>query len=153
MKYFKNNNSYALSFRKGDGVNGELVEFDCQRIFTDTGNIATTGITQISEEDYKELQKNKMFLRAVKDKELVEVDEKDVKSDSDKLKAKDEEIKDLKSKLAKAEGGEAVKELEKAQEENKAKDEEIKSLKAQLESLKNTASDDTDSEDEKAEDF
>ena len=136
MKYFKNNKSYALAFRKGEGVNGELFEFDCLRVYTDTGNIATTGITQVSEEDLEELKKNKMFLRALEDKELEEVDEKEVRSDADKVKAKDEEIKALKAQLKKAEGGEAVEELEKAKKENKAKDDEIKSLKAQLEGLK-----------------
>ena len=136
MKYFKNNKSYALSFRKGEGVNGELVDFDCLRVYVDTGNIATTGITQISEEDLEELKKNKMFLRALKDRELEEVDEKEVRSDADKVKAKDNEIKELKEKLKQAEGGKAVEELEKAKKDNKAKDDEIKSLKAQLEGLK-----------------
>ena len=130
MKYFKNNKSYALSFRKGEGVNGELVEFDCLRVYSDTGNIATTGITQISDEDYKALQENKMFKRALKDNELVEVDEKAIKSDADKMKAKDDEIKALKEQLKKAEGGKAVQELAQAKEENA-------SLKAQLEALKN----------------
>lgn len=136
MKYFKNNKSYALAFRKGEGVNGELVEFDCMRVYTDTGNIATTGITQISDEDYKALQENKMFMQALKDDEIVEVDEKEVRSDADKVKAKDDEIKELKDKLKQSENGKAVEELEKAKEENKAKDDEIKSLKAQLEGLK-----------------
>ena len=116
MKYFKNNKSYALAFRKGEGANGELVDFDCLRVYTDTGNIATTGITQISDEDYKALQENKMFMRAIKDNELVEVDEKEIKSDADK-------------QLKKAEGGKAVEELEQAKKENE-------SLKAQLEALK-----------------
>lgn len=129
MKYFKNTKNYALSFRKGEGVNGELFEFDCLRIYRDTGNIATTGITQVSDEDLAELQKNKMFLNALKDKELVEVDEKELRSDSDKLQAKEEEIKELKKQLKQADSGEAVKELEKAKEENA-------SLKAQLEALK-----------------
>lgn len=145
MKYFKNTKSYALAFRKGESVNGELVDFDCLRVYTDTGNIATTGITQISEEDFAELQKNKMFLRAIEDKELVEVDEKEVKSDADKVKAKDTEIKELKEKLKKAEGGKAVEELEKAKKDNEAKDDEIKSLKKQLEALKKA--------DKKVEDF
>jgi hypothetical protein len=137
MKYFKNNKSYALSFRKGEGINGELVEFDCLRVYTDTGNIATTGITKVSEEDLEELKKNKMFLRALKDKELEEVDEKEIKSDADKVKAKDEEIKALKEQLKKAEGGKAVKELEQAKKENE-------SLKAQLEALKNQKAEDKD---------
>ena len=141
MKYFKNNKSYALAFRKGEGVNGELVEFDCLRVYTDTGNIATTGITQISDEDYKALQKNKMFMRAIEDKEIVEVDEKEIKTDADKVKAKDDEIKALKAQLKKAEGGEAVKELEQAKKENE-------SLKAQLEALKNKKADET-ADDEK----
>lgn len=145
MKYFKNNKSYALAFRKGEGANGELFEFDCLRVYTDTGNIATTGITQVSEKDLEELKKNKMFLRALEDKELEEVDEKEVRSDADKVKAKDTEIKELKEKLKMSEGGKAVEELEKAKKENKAKDDEIKSLKAQLEGLKKA--------DKKVEDF
>lgn len=145
MKYFKNNKSYALSFRKGEGTNGELVDFDCLRVYTDTGNIATTGITQISDEDYAELQKSKVFFRALQDNELVEVDEKEVRSDVDKVKAKDAEIKELKEKLKQSDSGKAVEELEKAKEESKAKDDEIKSLKKQLEALKKA--------DKKVEDF
>lgn len=143
MKYFKNNKSYALAFRKGEGVNGELFEFDCLRVYTDTGNIATTGITKVSEEDLEELKKNKMFLRALEDKELEEIDEKEVRSDADKVKAKDDEIKALKAQLKKAEGGKAVEELEQAKKENE-------SLKAQLEALKNKKADET-ADDEKAE--
>jgi hypothetical protein len=153
MKYFKNTNTYALAFRKGEGTNGELVEFDCLRVYRDTGNIATTGITQVSDEDYEELKKNKMFLRAVKDGELVEVDEKEVKTDADKVKAKDKEIAELKAKLKKAEGGKAVEELDKAKKESEAKDDEIKSLKQQLEALKNAGTEDAGTEDAGAEDF
>ena len=134
MKYFKNNLDYALSFRKGEGVNGELVEFDCLRVYTDTGNIATTGVTKISDEDYAELQKNKMFLRAVEDGELKEVDEKEVATDADKLKAKDDEIIELKKQLKEADKGGAVEKLKLAEEENA-------SLKAQLEALKNEKKD------------
>lgn len=145
MKYFKNNKSYALAFRKGEGVNGELFEFDCLRVYTDTGNIATTGITKVSEEDLEELKKNKMFLRALEDKELEEIDEKEVRSDADKVKAKDDEIKALKAQLKKAEGGKAVEELEQTKKENE-------SLKAQLEALKNKKADEpADSEKAEAE--
>lgn len=129
MKFFKNTKNYALAFRKGEGTNGELVDFDCLRVFIDTGNIATTGVTQITDEDYAELCKNKMFLQAIKDKELVEVDESEVRTDSDKLLAKDKEIKELKKKLEQSDNGKAVEELEKTKEENA-------SLKAQLEALK-----------------
>ena len=148
MKYFKNTKTFALAFRKGEGINGELVDFDCLRVFTDTGNIATTGITQVSDEDFEELSKNKTFLQAIKDKELVEVSEEEVKNPEDKLKAKEAEIKDLKAKLKKAEGGKAVEELERVKAESDAKDEEIKSLKAQLEGLSAGAEKADDSEED-----
>lgn len=129
MKYFKNTKDYALSFRKGDVVNGELVDFDCLRVYRDTGNIATTGITAISEEDLAELEKNHMFKRALKDGELIEVAESEVKTGDDKLKEKEAEIKELKQQLKEADKGGAVEKLKKAEEENA-------SLKAQLEALK-----------------
>ena len=50
--------------------------------------------------------------------------------DGQRVDLTDDEIKALKEQLKKAEGGEAVKELEQAKKENE-------SLKAQLESLKN----------------
>ena len=135
MKYFKNNKSYALAFRKGDGVNGELFEFDCLRVYTDTGNIATTGITAIEDEDFELLKKNKAFAQMFEKKGsgLSLVDESQVTGEVDKRASElAEENKELKRQLAEAkkqaEGNEDVEAVQKIKDEN-AK------LKAQLENL------------------
>ena len=52
MLYIKNNVKYPLVFKITKNGKEEKIVFDCLRIFQDTGNIATTGVTPISEEDF-----------------------------------------------------------------------------------------------------
>lgn len=139
MKYILNEGRYAQAFII-EKKNGELtrevkIELDRRRRYTDTGNIATTGITAIEDEDFELLKQNKAFAQMF-EKEgsgLSLVDESMVTGGADK-KASElaEENRKLKEQLA-----EAKKQSEKnedAEAVQKIKDENAK-LKAQLESL------------------
>lgn len=123
MKNIKNTGRYAVSFEIMEGNRAKKIILDKRRIYMDTGNIATTGITTVSDEVYEKLNELPEF------KKLVDKGELSLASDAEletNVEAKDKEIAELKAKLKKAENKEAEKEL-------KAKDEEIASLKAQLE--------------------
>lgn len=152
MKYILNEGRYARSFII-EKANGNLkrevkIELDRRRRYTDTGNIATTGITAIEDEDFELLQKNEAFAQMFKNKNsgLSLVDESMVTGEADK-KASElaEENKKLKEQLAQA---------KKQSEENKdakavqaIKDENAK-LKAQLESLTKKGKKEEKAEDE-----
>ena len=58
MKYIKNNLDYAVSFSVMDGTKERKFEFDCRRIYSDTGNVATTGVTAMEDADLDYLYKN-----------------------------------------------------------------------------------------------
>ena len=139
MKYILNEGRYARAFII-EKANGNLkrevkIELDRRRRYTDTGNIATTGITAIEDEDYALLEKNEAFAKMLKDKHsgLSLVDESMVTGEVDKQASElAKENKELKKQLA-----EAKKQAEKnedAEAVQKIKDENAK-LKAQLESL------------------
>lgn len=141
MKYILNTGRYAVSFKitKSNGkLNREVkIELDRRRIFTDTGNIATTGITAIADEDFELLEKNDAFAKMLKDEKsgLRIISESEAVGKPDKQASElIAENKDLKKK---------IKELEKAQgntdaEAMKQLADENATLKAQLEALKAT---------------
>ena len=131
MKYIQNKGRYALSFKisvKGRPLNLEL---DKRRIYQDTGNIATTGITELEEDIYAELAKSKSFESLLKKGELELIDEKELKASTP---ATDEALVKENNKLVK-EAEKAVKAKEEAEAQLSAKDKEINDLKAQLEAL------------------
>lgn len=125
--FVKNIGRYALTFDLGT----KKVELDRVRIYTDTGNIATTGINEVSEDDLKALKKDKYFKELVERGEILVLSEKDVKAQSDAdesvIKAKDAEIADLKKQVE----AETLTNTEALI----AKDSEIADLKKKLESL------------------
>ena len=113
-----------------------LVEFDRCRLFLDTGNVATSGITEVSDEDFELLKKNKQFVKAMETETFSEVTAEELAyttADSEVLAAKDAEIAALKAELGKK--ASTKKELKEKDEALAAKDEEINTLKAQLEAL------------------
>ena len=139
MKYILNEGRYARAFTI-EKANGNLkrevkIELDRRRRYTDTGNIATTGITAIEDEDYAILEKNEAFAKMLNDGKsgITLVDESAVKGGADKRASElEEENKKLKAQLKEAEKkAEANKDEEAVQ---KIKDENAK-LKAQLEAL------------------
>ena len=131
MKYIQNKGRYAFSFKisvKGKPLNLEL---DNRRIYQDTGNIATTGITELEEDVFAELAKSKSFKSLLKEGKLELIDEKELKASTP---ATDEALVKENKKLVK-EAEKAVQAKEEAEAQLSAKDKEINDLKAQLEAL------------------
>ena len=132
----KNTGRYALAFTIHKNGKDVVVEFDRRRLYLDTGNVATSGITEVSDEDFELLKKNKQFVKALETETFSEVTAEELASttaDSEALAAKDAEIAALKAELGKK--ALTKKELKEKDEALAAKDEEINTLKAQLEAL------------------
>ena len=132
----KNTGRYALAFTIHKNGKDVAVEFDRRRLFLDTGNVATSGITEVSDEDFELLKKNKQFVQALESETFSEVTAEQLASttaDSEVLAAKDAEIAALKAELDKK--APTKKELKEKDEALAAKDAEINTLKAQLEAL------------------
>lgn len=132
----KNTGRYALAFTINKNGKDVAVEFDRRRLYLDTGNVATSGITEVSDEDFELLKKNKQFVKALETETFSEVTAEELAStaaDSEALVAKDAEIAALKAELAKK--APTKKELKEKDEALAAKDEEINTLKSQLEAL------------------
>ena len=132
----KNTGRYALAFTIHKNGKDVVVEFDRRRLYLDTGNVATSGITEVSDEDFELLKKNKQFVKALETETFSEVTAEELASttaDSEVLAAKDAEIAALKAELGKK--APTKKELKEKDEALAAKDEEINTLKAQLEAL------------------
>lgn len=152
MKFIRNTGRYAIAFTIVKNERNVKIELDRRRLFMDTGNIATTGITPVEEKDIEELKKQKRFCAMIESGELAILDESDVKTPEESKIAKlEEENRKLQEKLKKADKG-SSEEDEKAM---KALADENASLKAQLEALteaKDVKAEDVKAEDEKAED-
>ena len=150
MKYIQNTGRYAIAFVITKNNRELKIELDKRRIYMDTGNIATTGITPVEDDVLQELEKIKRFNNMVKEGDLTVLDEEDVRTPEETKVAKLEaEKKELEEKLAKAEKAD----VKKMEEENKTLADENASLKAQLESLtKGKKADGKKADDKKADD-
>lgn len=138
MKYVLNTGRYSFTFSltEKSGLT-RRIEFDRRRFFKDTGNLATSGITEVEDADYKALEAMKNFKRLLKEGTLALVDKPVSEAESqEQLKKKEREIAELKRKLEESKSVD-VEALKKASED---KDAEISSLKGQLEALKRAAS-------------
>lgn len=141
MKYIKNNGRYALAFTFTKDGREVKVAFDRRRVYLDTGNIATSGITEIEDDVLNELKKNKRFYALLETKEFEEVDGYgvvDTNNAYELMKAKDAEIKKLKAEL---------KNTKEVKADTSEKDKEIKSLKAEIEALRAVKNKTDESED------
>lgn len=131
MKYVLNNGRYAIAFAIQKDGKEVKIAFDRRRVFLDTGNVATTGITQVEDADFEELKKIKRFANMLKAKELVLTEKSQVETAETKVNALKQEVAELKAKLA-----------EKPETKNdkalKEKDKEIADLKSKLEALTKT---------------
>lgn len=135
MKYILNTGRYAIAFTIMKNERELKIAFDKRRLYMDTGNVATTGITPVEEADIEELKKQKRFNAMIESGELTILDEGEVKSpEENKISKLEEENRKLKEQLAEA-GKEEKGDSEKDKEEKKALEDENKKLKAQLEAL------------------
>ena len=136
MKYVANYGRYGVAFEVTFNNRPMKVEFDRKRVFLDTGNIATSGITTVEDELYNVLLTNKRFKKMIDEGELKLVDEKALKGTSEELDVLKSENEALKAQLKEVEKkNNKPKEDKETNKELKAKEAEIKSLKAQLEAL------------------
>ena len=125
MKYIQNNGRYALAFEIVKDNRNVKINFDRKRVYLDTGNIATTGITAVEDEDYAKLCELKRFNKLLETKEFELTDVTKIETAETKVKELEEELEKAKKKSTPAD---VKKQLD-------AKDKEISNLKAQLESL------------------
>ena len=147
MKYVSNTGRYGVAFEVTFNGRPMKVEFDRKRLFLDTGNIATSGITSVEDELYDVLLTNKRFKKMIDEGELKLVEEKDLKGTSEELDVLKAENKALKAQLEKAgKEGNTAKADKETKKELKVKDDEIKSLKAQLEALTKDKKAETDTD-------
>lgn len=132
MKFIKNTGRYAVAFTIQKNNRSVKLELDRKRVYMDTGNIATNGITPVEEKDIEELKKQKLFNKMLESGDLTILEEKDVKSPEDnKIKELEKINKELEKKVKKLEQNPTA-------EDKKAMDDlrnENATLKAQLESL------------------
>ena len=135
MKYVLNEGRYALAFIVKEGALERKVAFDKKRIYLDTGNIATSGITEVDDKTYKALLENKRFKKLIETQELSLVDPKKLLNSDSVNEVLKKENEELKAKLEQVQKQTGNAEIEK---ELKSKDDEIKDLKAQLEALSGT---------------
>lgn len=137
MKYIKNNLDYAVSFSVMDGTKEKKFEFDCRRIYSDTGNVATTGVTAMEDADFDCLYKNCKQFKAFFDKGDLSKTSKEganaVANKVDELTKENEKLKKQLAQKQKEASGEKTAELE---AKNKKQADEISDLKKQLEALK-----------------
>lgn len=143
MKYIKNNSDKDLLFKvKKGNLEVEFV-FPCFTVFTDTGNVASTGVTEISEEDYNLLLADNRMFKSFVEKGIFTESKKDVTPKAaDTMKAMQKENEELKKDLLKAqkEAKEATKKAKETSRNGESENlkklkEENKSLKEQLEAL------------------
>lgn len=132
MKYVLNTGRYAVAFTIVKNDRPLKIALDKRRLYMDTGNVATTGLTPVEEADIEELKKQKRFNKMLESGELAIMKESEVKSpEENKLSKLEDENRELRDQLAKAENAD-VKEVE---EKNKILEDENKKLREQLEAL------------------
>lgn len=125
MKYIQNNGRYAIAFPIVKNGKEIKIELDRKRIFMDTGNIATSGITVVEDADLEELKKIKRFNNMLEAGELALTEKSVIETAETKVADLEKENAELRAKL---EANPKAKEL-------KEKDDEIVDLKAKLEAL------------------
>ena len=145
MKYILNTGRYAIAFTIVKNGREVKIPLDVKRLYRDTGNIATSGITPVEDEDLEELKKQSRFNKMIEKGELTLLDEKDVKSpEENKISKLEEENAKLREELEKAENT-GDKEIKK---ENKDLKKENADLKARLEALSGKKADEDKPADE-----
>lgn len=136
MLYIKNTGRYAIAFTIVKNNREVKIELDRRRLYMDTGNIATTGITAVEEADVEEMKKQKRFNAMLESGELELLKEEEVRSpEENKVKELEQKNLELQKKLEEAE----KKTDKKIKDENKVLKDENATLKAKLEALSQTA--------------
>ena len=136
MVYIRNNKKYSCSFTVKKDGKPAVFTFDCLRRYTDTGNIITSGVTELSEKDYDWLYSNCRQFKDYIDRGVFVKQKTDgLTKAENKVASQEKRIAELEQKLA-----EKTKEasaatngiIDKLENENKT-------LKEELEALRNKA--------------
>lgn len=130
MKYVKNEGRYDLAYTYNKGAQRQKVKFIKRRVYMDTGNIATSGITAIDDKVFEALKENKAFQEALKNNALEIVEAP--KTVEDRAAALAEENEKLKAELEAAKKAAPVAETS---EDVEAIKKENADMKAKLEAL------------------
>lgn len=126
MKYIKNNLDYAVAFTVTKDSREKKFVFDCFRQYSDTGNVVTTGVTDIEEADYNFLYKECMQFKKFIDKGFLSItNESGALGVANKMDALEKENAKLRAELE-----------AKTKEASTATSEEMDAVKAENESLK-----------------
>lgn len=141
MKYIQNNGRYALAFEIVKDNRNVKIVFDRKRVFQDTGNIATTGITAVDDEDYAKLCELKRFNKLFETKEFELTDITKIETAETKVKELEDANKKLEEELEKAKKKATPAEVKKQLDD---KDKVINDLKTQLEALTKAKEDSAD---------
>lgn len=132
MKYVLNESRYAYSFTYMNGAKQEKVVFDKKRLYLDTGNIATSGVTVLDDKVYDTLyEENKQFKKYI-DESILKLTDGKVATADDKVAELEKENAKLKAKLNK---DSTAKEMKKMEEEKAILEKENADMKAKLEAL------------------
>ena len=132
MKYVFNKGRYALAFEVTINGKERRLEFDRKRLYLDTGNVATSGITPVEDDVYDILLGNKRFKALIDSGELELTEESELATKDKEAEALEAENEQLKKELKEAKEASSDKDSKK---EIAAKDNEISALKVQLEAL------------------
>ena len=122
MKYIKNTMSYDMTLKiKDKEGNEQEFGFPCFRRYSDTGNVYSSGVTALEDEDVEELKKNKQFNKLLHDREFMWTDKSAMSEAANDLEKAEKENKALKAeneKLKKEAADGSSEELKKALAEN-----------------------------------
>lgn len=134
MVYIKNNKKYSCSFKVDKDGERTVFTFDCLRRYTDTGNLLTSGVTELKEKDYDWLYSNcRQFKDFIDRGVFVKQKTNGLAKAEDKVAAQEKKISELETLLAKKtkEASAATNDtIDKLENENRT-------LKKELEALRN----------------
>lgn len=144
MKYVKNNMGFSLKFTLGTGTAEHSYSFDCERIYSDTGNVASDGITALDDSTYKKLcdecvqfkkmvERGSLSLVSKPAGSAAQEKAKELESENAKLK---KQLAEATSALTESTGGKASAKEKKLADENKTLKEQLEALKKESAELK-----------------
>ena len=156
MKYIRNNLDYAVVFSLREGAKEKRFEFDCLRIYSDTGNVASSGVTAVDDMDFDKLYSSCRQFKSFVDKGVLSRTTREgANSVAGKIEVLEKENLKLKEELSRIQEGSEVEtlresnrklteelsriqegsEVETLRESNRKQEEEITDLKKKLEAL------------------
>lgn len=144
MVYIKNNKKYSCSFTVNKDGKRTVFTFDCLRRYTDTGNLFTSGVTELSEKDFNWLYSNSKQFKDYVDRGVF------VKQKTNGLARAEDKVASQEKRIAELEGLLAEKTKEASAATNDTIDKlenENRTLKEELEAIRKKARENSKNED------